>query len=150
MTRRPAAGVLLFDPTGHVLLVRIRTRRTWEHPGGRLRRLETPLTGALRELREETRVVVDPRFDRVTPLPGPVDDGWSTSGDLLPPCDISLGVPFFTFVVRLDYRPRVRLRRRELTDFAWVDRRDARHLIHTPLLPRLVRAFHLVDTITRS
>lgn len=121
---RECAGVLVFDQNLNVLLVRLRSRRTWEHPGGRLRRRETLRQAAVRELREETGLAV-PREKL----------------ELLG-TDTSLGVPFTTFVYRVDaVQPEVMRDRRELSNVAWCDRDLARRLIRVELVPRLVSAY---------
>jgi signal peptidase I len=79
--RRPTVRIVVLDPDDRVLLFRVRdvdgTERTWwEAPGGGIRRLETPLDAAGRELAEElghTDVPVAPlaRVDeRATSLRG--------------------------------------------------------------------------------
>jgi 8-oxo-dGTP diphosphatase len=50
---RTAAGVLLFDEAGRVLLVNPTYKPGWEIPGGYLHPGETPSEGAARELTEE-------------------------------------------------------------------------------------------------
>jgi 8-oxo-dGTP pyrophosphatase MutT (NUDIX family) len=50
---RTAAGVLLFDEAGRVLLVHPTYKPGWEIPGGYLHPGETPREGAARELKEE-------------------------------------------------------------------------------------------------
>ena len=55
----PGAGVALWHD-GELLVVRHSYRYGWSLPGGRLRRGETPRQAAVRELREEVGIVVDP------------------------------------------------------------------------------------------
>ncbi len=50
---RTAAGVLIFDEEGRVLLVNPTYKPGWEIPGGYLHPGETPSEGAARELKEE-------------------------------------------------------------------------------------------------
>lgn len=50
---RVAAGVLFFDASGHVLLVKPTYKDGWEIPGGYLHPGETPTEGAAREVLEE-------------------------------------------------------------------------------------------------
>ncbi|MFC4035045.1 NUDIX domain-containing protein [Streptomyces polygonati] len=50
---RTAAGVLFFDGTGRILLVKPTYKEGWEIPGGYLHPGETPSEGAAREVREE-------------------------------------------------------------------------------------------------
>ena len=50
---RVAAGVLIFDETGRVLLVNPTYKPRWEIPGGYVHPGETPSDGATRELKEE-------------------------------------------------------------------------------------------------
>lgn len=50
---RTAAGVLIFDEAGRVLLVNPTYKPGWDIPGGYLHPGETPSEGAARELKEE-------------------------------------------------------------------------------------------------
>ncbi|GAA2751077.1 NUDIX hydrolase [Kitasatospora cinereorecta] len=50
---RTAAGVLFFDESGRVLLVKPTYKPGWEIPGGYLHPGETPSEGAAREVKEE-------------------------------------------------------------------------------------------------
>ncbi|GAA2149937.1 hypothetical protein GCM10009760_43710 [Kitasatospora kazusensis] len=50
---RTAAGVLFFDDSGRVLLVKPTYKPGWEIPGGYLHPGETPSEGAAREVKEE-------------------------------------------------------------------------------------------------
>jgi 8-oxo-dGTP diphosphatase len=50
---RAAAGAVIRDEQGRVLVVRPTYKQTWELPGGSLERDESPLTACKRELREE-------------------------------------------------------------------------------------------------
>ncbi len=54
LTLRPAAGVVLRDGTGRVLLMRRRGERTWGIPGGGLEPGESLVDAAVRECLEET------------------------------------------------------------------------------------------------
>jgi len=74
MRRRPAARLLVVDPQGRVLLFRFAFADGplsglvfWATPGGELEPGETFEDGALRELAEETGLVIDhpgPQIDR--------------------------------------------------------------------------------------
>lgn len=125
MTRTvDCAGVLAFDDALNVLLVKIRRRRTWEHPGGQLRRGETLRAAAARELREETGLIVD------------------RDALVLLGMDHALGVPFTAYVARVPgIEPRIHRARLELSCDAWCDRDVARLLIRIELVPRLVAAY---------
>ncbi|MGE7433977.1 NUDIX domain-containing protein [Kitasatospora sp. NPDC001175] len=50
---RVAAGVLFFNTSGHVLLVKPTYKEGWEIPGGYVHPGETPVEGATREVLEE-------------------------------------------------------------------------------------------------
>ena len=52
--------VIVVDPDGRVLLVRTRYHQWWALPGGGVHRRETPEAAAVRELREETGIRVEP------------------------------------------------------------------------------------------
>ncbi|MGC0314630.1 NUDIX domain-containing protein [Kitasatospora acidiphila] len=53
---RVAAGVLFFDASGDVLLVKPTYKEGWEIPGGYLHPSETPTDGAAREVLEELSI----------------------------------------------------------------------------------------------
>jgi 8-oxo-dGTP pyrophosphatase MutT (NUDIX family) len=55
-----AAGVLLFDDAGRVLLVEPTYKDHWEIPGGSVEADESPYASACRELREELGLVRTP------------------------------------------------------------------------------------------
>ena len=60
---REGADALILDPAGRVLLVRRADDRRWAMPGGWVDPGETPAQAAVREVFEETGlVVVDPRL----------------------------------------------------------------------------------------
>jgi len=52
-TKRMAAGVLLFNQEGEVLLVQPTYKETWEIPGGVVERNESPKAAVVREVQEE-------------------------------------------------------------------------------------------------
>lgn len=94
--RTRGVRVMVFDPTGRLLLVRhgYADRTAWTLPGGGLRWRETPAAGAAREVREETGCAVDGieplgtfastaegwrdtvHLFRATTVDGPTADGW--------------------------------------------------------------------------
>lgn len=54
------AGVVLDQPSGDVLLVRRRDNGAWQIPGGLLEPEEDPQVGLVREIEEETGLVISP------------------------------------------------------------------------------------------
>ena len=58
-TPRVAAGVLFRDHSGRVLLVKPSYKDGWEIPGGYVEHGESPLTAAVREVREELGADLD-------------------------------------------------------------------------------------------
>ena len=58
--KRMAAGVLLTDAAGRFLLVEPSYKPDWEIPGGSVEQDEPPRAAAVRELREELGLTVDP------------------------------------------------------------------------------------------
>jgi 8-oxo-dGTP diphosphatase len=71
--KRMAAGVLLFDPAGRVLLVDPVYKPTWEIPGGSVEADESPRAAAAREVKEELGLSTTPgrllAVDWVPPRP---------------------------------------------------------------------------------
>lgn len=58
--KRVAAGVLLFDEAGRLLIVNPTYKDGWEIPGGVVEANESPLAGCTREIREELGLDVRP------------------------------------------------------------------------------------------
>lgn len=59
-TPRVAAGVLIEDDRGYILLVRPSYKSGWDLPGGYVERGESPKEAARREVREELGLDIDP------------------------------------------------------------------------------------------
>jgi len=55
---------IVTDPEGRVLLVKTRYQRWWTLPGGGVHRQESPELAAIREVREETGVRIEPEILR--------------------------------------------------------------------------------------
>lgn len=52
-------GVLIFNPEGHLLIVKPTYRNTWSWPGGGSEIGESPYSAALRETKEELGVILE-------------------------------------------------------------------------------------------
>jgi 8-oxo-dGTP diphosphatase len=120
---RAAAGVLFFDETGRVLLVRPTYKPGWDIPGGYLHSGETPSEAAVREVSEE--LGIKPPIGRVLVAdwaPHP-DEGdkilFIFDGGLLAP----------------EHVTQIQLEAAEIADYAFHDPA----LIDELLIPRLAR-----------
>ena len=107
---RTAAGVLIFDRQGKLLLVKPNYRNTWGWPGGVNEPGESPLTAALRECHEEIGL-----------CPGPLRPAFV---NYIPPQpDGSHDVIHFVFTVdpvEDDFLKRVTLQQEELDEARFV------------------------------
>lgn len=56
--KRIASGLLCISPGGRILCVKPTYKPTWSLPGGVTDEGESPLTGVLRELEEETKIII--------------------------------------------------------------------------------------------
>jgi len=119
-----AAGAIIFDEDGRLLLIKHRWRREWEYPVGASDGRESPLEAARREVGEEVGLQPDNYqllgvdfFHRRTP-----------NGNLV-----------FTFAATVDAHQSagLRLDTFEATDYRWVTREEALALIS----PRLKHRF---------
>jgi 8-oxo-dGTP diphosphatase len=127
-----AAGALIFDEAGRLLLIRHRWRGGWEYPVGMSDGNESPLEAAKREVYEEvglkpgnfTLIGVD-FFQRRTP-----------NGNLV-----------FTFATTVDAAEAARLKldKFEATDHRWVTRAEADQLAAPWLRQRLRALFEAYD-----
>jgi 8-oxo-dGTP diphosphatase len=119
-----AAGGLLFNPDGHILLIKHRLRNTWEYPAGASDGRESPIETCRREVAEEVgldieryRLIGIDFFHRATP-----------NGNLL-----------FTFAAEVSYEhaSSVKPQILEVAEYRWVDRSQALELIAPRLNSRL-------------
>lgn len=128
--KRMSAGAMIFDPTGRILMVKVRIRGTWEFPAGRSEGSESPLQTCRREVREESGLdIVDYRFLGVNFQPG----GSTKNGRLN-----------FVFTAEVDAATvaNVSPQALEISDYRWVEIAEARKII----APKLASRFsHLLD-----
>ncbi len=119
-----AAGALLFDPDGRLLLIKNRLRNSWEYPAGASDGRESPMEACRREVGEEVglhleryRLIGIDFFYRATP-----------NGNLL-----------FTFATEVSYEhaSSIRTQTLEVIEYRWVDREAAFELIAPRLKSRL-------------
>lgn len=127
---RTAAGVLIFDEAGRVLLVNPTYKPGWEIPGGYLHPGETPSEGAARELKEELSLT--------TPIGRLLVADWAphpSEGDKL----------LFVFdggLITDADRAQIAPDGVEIGEYAFHDEDQ----IHTILIPRLARRIHAAFT----
>lgn len=121
---RAAAGALIRDGRGRVLVVRPTYKDGWELPGGSLEADESPLTACIRELREE--------IGFVPPLGGLLCVDWVSPR---PPWDGGLMFLFDGGVLSAAQIAGIRLPRDELERFAFVPPGEVAALV----IPRLAR-----------
>ncbi len=126
--KRMAAGVLLRDGAGRVLLVEPTYKDYWELPGGAVEAAESPYDAAVREVTEELGIVVAP--------------GRMLVADWVPPlADRTEGVVvvFDGGIVEPAVEAQIRLNGSELRSWAWCTLPEADSRL-SPLLARRARA----------
>jgi 8-oxo-dGTP diphosphatase len=126
--KRMAAGVLLRDGAGRVLLVEPTYKDHWELPGGAVEADESPYDAAIREVTEELGIVVAPGRMLVVDWVPPLDD--RTEGVI---------IVYDGGIVGPGLAARIRLNRGELRSWAWSTLLEADTRL-SPLLARRVRA----------
>jgi 8-oxo-dGTP diphosphatase len=126
--KRMAAGVLLRDGAGRVLLVEPTYKDHWELPGGAVEADESPYDAAIREVTEELGIVVAPGPMLVVDWVPPLDD--RTEGVI---------IVYDGGIVGPGLAARIRLNRGELRSWAWSTLLEADTRL-SPLLARRVRA----------
>jgi 8-oxo-dGTP diphosphatase len=128
-----AAGSLIFDDDGRMLLIYHRWRRAWEYPMGITDPGESPLEAAQREVYEE--VGLKPQ------------DFALTAVDFFERARTPNGSLALTFTSRVSgHQPHtVKLDPFEATDYRWVTREEALKLISPRLRGRLAELFTAHD-----
>ena len=125
LVSRRAAGALLFDPDGRLLMVRDRIRREWGYPGGYADGREAAVVACAREVREEVGLALTP--DRLIELgthewPRPLGQLTFTT---------------FTAALTQSEADAVKLQAIELTAYRWVTPAEVDTLIAPRLRARL-------------
>jgi 8-oxo-dGTP diphosphatase len=129
-----AAGALIFDDQGRILLIRHRWRQAWEYPMGITDPGESPLDAAQRETYEE--VGLKPTDFTLTAV-----DYFERSRT--PNGSLALT---FTCKVTAEQAKHIKLDAFEVTDFRWVTRTEALKLISPRLHGRLQELLTAYDT----
>jgi 8-oxo-dGTP diphosphatase len=127
--KRMAAGVLLFDGSGRVLLVEPTYKQGWEFPGGVVMADESPWSAAVREVKEELGLV----------LPGPLRllvTDWVPPRDRRTECVVVL---FDGGQLGVAEVAAIRLPANELRSFRFVSEAEAVGLL-PPIRARRLRA----------
>lgn len=127
--KRMGAGVLLVDDRDRVLLVEPTYKDYWEIPGGAVEADESPYAAAVRELKEELGLPVQPArllvTDWVPPRPG------RTEG---------LMMVFDGGVLAFEQTAQIRLPAEELRSWAWCTEREAGERLSDLLARRIIAA----------
>ncbi len=127
--KRMAAGVLFCDDRGRVLLVEPAYKPQWEVPGGSVEAGESPYAAAVRELKEELDLPVQPGRLLVTDWVPPRPD--RTEGLML----IFDGGP-----LGAEETARIQLPADELRSWAWCSPEEAAARLTEPLARRVAAA----------
>lgn len=136
-TTRGAAGALLIDTSGRILLVERVYDAVWPWglPGGIIDADESPLGACVRELREE--LAIDPVIEHLAAV------------DWVPPRPPKTAGNMYVFTGRIPALARIRLDPAELSDWAWVTEPEMAHLL-APHTVRRVRAALAAHTERRT
>ncbi|CAN5708529.1 NUDIX hydrolase [soil metagenome] len=120
-SRKPmSAAVLLMNEAGEVLLVKPNYRDTWNLPGGVIDEHESPLDGAIREVKEELDLTLDRQSLRFS------------SVDYRPAADELVDKLYFYFyggILNTSSISQIRLQEDELDEMRFVALQDARELL---------------------
>lgn len=110
--RRGIRTRVLIEHNGKVLVVKaLMGIGEWQLPGGGLHRGEDPQHGAIREVREETGLVLSP--EQLTPL----NDNQVSSHMTIH----GLTFRYLGFFAALNYEPSLSPQRTEITDIGWIE-----------------------------
>ncbi|GAA2467653.1 NUDIX domain-containing protein [Winogradskya humida] len=127
--KRMAAGLLLTDDAGRVLLVEPAYKDDWEIPGGGVEAGESPYAAVVRELQEELALPVRPGLLLVTDWVPPRPD--RTEGLML---------VFDGGVLTAEQTARIQLPPEELRSWAWCTQQQAAERLSEPMARRVAAA----------
>lgn len=124
-----AAGALLFDSKGKLLVVKPNYKDYWSIPGGVIEKNESPRAGCFREIKEEIGMEVGNLEFLCVDYKEDIDRGDNLQ---------------FTFISKIS-DGKITLQDDELDDYKFVDREEALELIGGGLRKRLPTCFEAID-----
>lgn len=132
-----AAGVLLFDEAGRILLVEPAYKPTWEIPGGVVELNESPREAALREVTEELGLSLEPESLRLCGI------------EYMAAGEVKTEALMFVFsggLLPIDRRSEIRLVESELKSFRFVKPERVPELLGDVLGARVLRSIEALAT----
>lgn len=127
--KRMAAGALVTDERGRILLVEPTYKERWEIPGGTVERDESPLAAVVREVEEELGLIVEPGRLLVT--------DWVPAR---PPRTEGLMMVFDGGTLGAERAALIRVPADELRGWAWCTGREAAERLPERLFRRIAAA----------
>ena len=127
--KRMGAGIILINDQNKIIVVKPTYKPHWEIPGGVVEKDESPLGGAVREVGEELGLTISP--DRVT----------FASLDYIAAGGEKTEALMFLFATRVsdELIAKIRLDRREVSEFKLIDPSDATAFLGDMLGTRVQR-----------
>lgn len=131
--KRISAGVLLFDTSGLLLIVKPTYKEGWEIPGGTVEANESPLASCTREIREELSLDVRPARLLCVDFAGETETRTE-----------SLHFIFYGGVLSVDQIATIRLPADELSEYRLLERDQALSFFKRRLRRRVTQALNLL------
>ncbi len=133
--KRISAGCLLFDESGRLLIVNPVYKDGWEIPGGVVEANESPLEGCAREILEELGIAWRPQRLLSVDYSGETDRRTE-----------SLSFIFYGGILSPEHIATIRLPKRELSEYRFVEVEEALTLFKRRLRRRIACCLGLIGT----
>ena len=138
--KRMGAGVIFLNEEQKVLLVKMSYKDGWGIPGGVVDAHESPLQGALREVKEELNLTISKETLSLVCLGYYSGSGYKTE---------SLQFMFYGGVLTQEQIENISLQEDELTEYRFFEKEEAIPLLSNPKLGKRVRkSFEAIEKNT--
>jgi 8-oxo-dGTP diphosphatase len=130
--KRMGAGIILLDSSKRVLIVKPTYKDHWEIPGGVVEKDESPLAATLRELQEETGLILSRDEVRLVGVDYLHQDKERTE---------ALMFVFFGGIISASIIGGIRLAKDELTEYCFASVDEAERMLGATVGPRVARCY---------
>lgn len=128
--KRMAAGIIIFDSAGRMLIVKPSYKDHWSVPGGVIDKNESPRVAALREVKEEIKLDLKEVSLLCVDYMSPAESGYITK-------DENIQFIFFGGTLSDDEISKIKIPKDEIEEYKFVEPAEALKLVNDRLANRI-------------